>query len=66
MKLLSNEKPSYKEFVFTWKIYHRKGLVKAICITDIEEAFKNDSKIITLRSMLEAKEVYRSMGFKSY
>lgn len=64
--IINNKDISSLEFVATLEKYGRKGLAKAVCITAINEAFKNGSKIITLRSVPEAKKLYRSMGFKSY
>jgi GNAT superfamily N-acetyltransferase len=64
--IVNNKDISSLEFVATTEEYRRKGLARAVCITAIDEAFKNGSKIITLRAFPEAKTLYKAMGFKIY
>jgi GNAT superfamily N-acetyltransferase len=64
--IMNNKGISSLEFVATLDEYRRKGLAKAICITAINEAFKNGSKIISLRAFGDAKKLYKAMGFKIY
>jgi GNAT superfamily N-acetyltransferase len=64
--IINNKDIASLEFVCTLEEYRRKGLAKAVCITAINEAFKNGSKIITLRAFPNAKKMYRGMGFKLY
>jgi GNAT superfamily N-acetyltransferase len=64
--IINNKDIASLEFVCTLEEYRRKGLAKAVCITAINEAFKNGSKIITLRAFPNAKRMYKGMGFKLY
>lgn len=64
--IMNNKDISSLEFVATIDEYRRKGLARAICISAIDEAFKNGSKIISVRSFGEAKKLYKSLGFKIY
>lgn len=64
--IINNGDISSLEFVVTKDEYRRKGLARAVCITAINEAFKNGSKIITLRAFPNAKKLYKALGFKLY
>lgn len=64
--IINNKDISSLEFVATIEEYRRKGLAKAACTTAIDEAVKNDSKIITLRAFAGAKKLYQTIGFKIY
>lgn len=64
--IINNKDISSLEFVATIDEYRRKGLARAVCITAIDEAVKNNSKIITLRAFAGAKKLYQAMGFKIY
>lgn len=64
--IINNKNISSLEFVATIDEYRRKGLARAVCITAIDEAFKNGSKIITLRAFASAKKLYKALGFKIY
>jgi GNAT superfamily N-acetyltransferase len=64
--ILNNKDISSLEFVATIEDFRKKGLARAVCITAIDEAVKNGSKIITLRAFPMAKKLYQAMGFKIY
>jgi ribosomal protein S18 acetylase RimI-like enzyme len=55
------------EFVATKSEYRQKGFAKHICSHTICETFLRGAKIITVRAInLEAKELYKKLGFKIY
>lgn len=64
--IINNKDISSLEFVATIDEHRRKGLASAVCITAIDEAFQNGSKIITLRAFSGAKKLYKALGFKIY
>jgi len=64
--VMNNNDISSLEFVATLKEYQRKGLAKAVCSKAIDDAFKNGSKIISLRASPEGKKLYQLLGFKIY
>lgn len=64
--IINNKDIASLEFVCTLEEYRKKGLSRAVCITAIDEAIKNGSKIITLRAFPNAKKLYGEMGFKLY
>lgn len=64
--ILNNHGNSSLEFVATLKEYRKKGLARALCQTAMEDTFSNGARIITLRASAEAKNLYKSLGFKAY
>jgi GNAT superfamily N-acetyltransferase len=64
--ILNNDVISSLEFVATLSDYRKKGLARALTITAINDAFDNGSIIITTRAFAEAKNLYKSLGFKLY
>jgi GNAT superfamily N-acetyltransferase len=64
--VIHNKTITSLEFVCTLEEYRGKGLARAVCTAAIEEAFKNGSRIITLRAFPKAKKLYRKMGFMLY
>lgn len=64
--ILNHKEAASLEFVGTLEECRRKGLAKAVCITAIEQAFKNGSEIITLRALSNSKIMYKGMGFEFY
>jgi len=64
--IINNKDISSLEFVATLDGFRRRGLARAVCLTAINEAIKNDSKIITLRAFAEAKKLYQAIGFRIY
>lgn len=64
--IINNKDISSLEFVATTDGFRKRGLARAVCITAINEAVKNGSKIITLRAFPGAKKLYQTMGFRIY
>jgi len=64
--IMNNNGISSLEFVATTSEYRRKGLARAVCITAIQEAFKNGSKVISVRAFGGGKKLYKALGFKVY
>ncbi|MFZ5354866.1 MAG: GNAT family N-acetyltransferase [Bacillota bacterium] len=64
--ILNNNGVSSLEFVATLDGFRKKGLARALCQTAVEEAFAKGSKIITTRAFADAKNLYKSLGFKIY
>lgn len=64
--IINNKDISSLEFVATIDEFRRIGLARAVCITAIDDAVKNGSKIITLRAFAGAKKLYQTMGFRIY
>lgn len=64
--VIYNRDTASLEFVCTLEEYRRKGLAGAVCAKAVMEAFDRGSKIITLRSLPEAKRMYGKMGFVLY
>jgi GNAT superfamily N-acetyltransferase len=64
--ILNNHGISSLEFVATLADYRRKGLAKALITTAVNKAIDNGAKIITTRAFADAKNIYKSVGFKVY
>jgi len=64
--ILNNNGISSLEFIATLDDFRKKGLARALCQTAVDEAFANGSKIITTRAFANAKNLYKSIGFKIY
>lgn len=64
--ILNNNGNSSLEFVATLEAFRKKGLARVLCQRAINDAFANGSKIITTRAFADAKNVYKSLGFKIY
>lgn len=64
--ILNNNDISSLEFVATLNDFRKKGLARALCQTAVDEAFANGSRIITTRAFADAKNLYKSLGFKIY
>lgn len=64
--ILHNNGISSLEFVATIDDFRKKGLARALCQTAVDEAFLNGAKIITTRASANAKNLYKSLGFKVY
>lgn len=64
--ILNNNGISSLEFVGTLGDFRKKGLALALCQKAVEDAFANGSKIITTRAFADAKNLYKSLGFKIY
>lgn len=64
--ILNNDDVSSLEFVATLESYRYHGLARALCEKSVHDAFLNGSKIITTRAFKEAKNLYKSIGFKTY
>jgi predicted GNAT family acetyltransferase len=64
--ILNNNGVSSLEFVATLDDFRKKGLARALCQKAVDDAFANRSKIITLRAFANAKDLYKSLGFKIY
>lgn len=64
--ILSNEDVASLEFVATLNDFRKKGLARALCQTAVENAFQNGAEIITTRAFADAKNIYKSLGFKIY
>jgi predicted GNAT family acetyltransferase len=64
--ILNNNGISSLEFVATLDDFRKKGLARALCQKAVDDAFANGSKIITTRAFADAKNLYKSLGFKIY
>lgn len=64
--ILNNNGNSSLEFVATLEDFRKKGLARALCQKAVEDAFANGTKIITTRAFADAKNLYKSLGFKIY
>lgn len=64
--ILNNNDVASLEFVATIEDFRKKGLARAVCQTAVDEAFRNGAKIITTRAFSDAKNLYKSLGFKIY
>lgn len=64
--ILNNNGNSSLEFVATLDGFRKKGLARALCQKAVEDAFANGAKIITTRAFPDAKNLYKSLGFKIY
>jgi GNAT superfamily N-acetyltransferase len=64
--ILNNGRISSLEFVATLEEYRRLGLAKALSQKAVEEAFMNGSDIVTTRAFVDAKNIYKSLGFQCY
>jgi len=54
------------EFVATLGDFRRQGLARALCQRAVDDAFASGARIITTRAFANAKNLYRSLGFKIY
>jgi predicted GNAT family acetyltransferase len=64
--ILNNKSISSLEFVATLDDFRKKGMARALCQKAVDDAFANGSKIITTRAFADAKNLYKSLGFKIY
>jgi GNAT superfamily N-acetyltransferase len=64
--ILNNNGASSLEFVATLEEFREKGLAKALCQRAVDDAFSSGANIITTRAFADAKNLYKSLGFKIY
>lgn len=64
--ILNNNGNSSLEFVATLENFRKKGLARALCQKAVDDTFANGSRVITTRAFPNAKNLYKSLGFKIY
>ena len=64
--IMDNDGICSLEFVATQTDFRKQGLAKCICAYAMKEAFDNGAKLITLRAGGATRELYTSLGFRTY
>lgn len=64
--ILNDNDISSLEFVATLSDFRKNGLARALCQKAVDDTFANGAKIITTRAFVNAKNLYKSLGFQIY
>ena len=64
--VLRNADEASLEFVATAEGFRKRGLADALCRRAVLDAFSSGARVVTTRAFADAKNIYKSLGFRVY